>query len=65
MSVPSIAKLLPSFFLICITLPLLAMVKPDNPELRPDCKSAATCDVLRDESLVVSSVTVTPSTVTE
>ena len=48
-----------------MTLPLLAIVNPVSPELRPDCKSLATCSVLRVESLDVSSVTVTPSTVTE
>ena len=63
MSVPSIAKLLPSFFFICITLPLLAIVNPDNPLDNPLAKSVATPSVLRVESLVVSSVTVTPSTV--
>ena len=65
MSLPSIEKLLPSFFLICKTLPFCAIVKPVNPEFNPFLRSVATCSVLSSESLEVSSVTVTPSTVTE
>ena len=64
MSLPSIEKLLPSVFLIYITLPFLVTSNPVRPLARPLAKSLATPEVLRVESLVVSSVTVTPSTVT-
>ena len=61
-SVPSIEKLLPSFFLICNTAPFCAIVNPDNPD-NPFFSAVATVVVLNVLSLDVSFVAVVPSTV--